>query len=76
MKDYERAALAEILGTLSDMPKGADAIVGRGFQQVSDEIYQLVLSLGTDGRADVEADTRELARARAELSAIGVGWPS
>lgn len=68
---YFRDACTELFGALGDMPQGSFTIVGRGFDLVRPEIYDLALQLASGSREDIEDAREELAKLRPLLRALG-----
>ena len=70
LPQYIREAVNEIRGTLADLPKGNNVVVGRGFEIVRQEMYSLAMDILGGDRADIEESTEDLARVRDEAKSL------
>lgn len=70
-QQQQQLLLAEMIGVNSDMPRGGEMIMGRGWDMLSGPMRDAVMAIGGDDEADLADAIVELRNLRPQLRSIG-----
>lgn len=71
LSQVQREALAELIGTLSEAPRG-EFLAGRAFEMLRDPMYQLILDIAGENSEEIIESINELKQVRAQVRGIGI----